>query len=106
VEQRAEEGRRIMRQWGLESARIETADISSPDFMLPPAELYFIYDFGSRTAVAKVLLDLQQVASKQAIVLIGRGREVRDQVEREHPWLNVVPPEHHGNFSLYRSALP
>lgn len=106
VEQRAAEGNRIMRRHRLTAAKIEVADISLPDFKLPLADSYFIYDFGSRSSVAKVLLDLQQAASKRTVVLVGRGREVRDQVEREHPWLTVVAPDHQGNFSIYRSALP
>jgi hypothetical protein len=38
-------------------------------------------------------------------VLVGRGRGVRDAVERSHPWLGAVAePWHQKNYSIYRSS--
>jgi hypothetical protein len=99
VRERAEEGERALRAFGAKG-RIFTQDLARADFKPPPASAYFLYDFGARAAVGKVLSDLR--AGERPFVLVGRGREVRDQVEREHPWLQVKEPRHFPNFSLYR----
>lgn len=103
VEERAQEGARALAAFGCDRASLRASDISSEGFLLPEADTYFIYDFGSRPQVGKVLGQLRERSRQGSFVLIGRGREVRDQVEREHPWLTVQAPSHHGNFSLYRS---
>ncbi len=103
VEARVREGNRALKNFDA-SPNLYTQDLADPSFSPEPAQIYFIYDFGSRSAVAKTLKDLQAIARQQPILVVGRGREVRDQIERNQPWLGgVVPPEHHGNFSLYRS---
>ena len=49
--------------------------------------------------------DLRALAANGMTVRVaGRGRAVRDAIERGHPWLGaVVEPRHHGNFTLYAS---
>jgi SAM-dependent methyltransferase len=105
VAERAAEGMRALRAGGCDAAKLIVADINREDFALPPADLYFLYDFGARRAIAKALAGLRDLASRQAIAVIGRGRAVRDAVERDEPWLSqVVEPRHAPTFSLYRSA--
>ena len=84
--------------------RLEQADLFSPNFLLPWAETYFIYDYGSRQAVSRTLENLKACSRKKAIQVVGRGRLTRDLIEREHPWLSQVnEPQHRGNYSIYRS---
>ena len=75
VRERAEEGERALRAFGA-NGRIFTQDLACADFKPPPASAYFLYDFGARAAVSKVLRDLQGV--RRPFVLVGRGREVRN----------------------------
>lgn len=80
------------------------ADLSAPEFHLQSADYYFIYDFGSCQAVEKSLNDLKRIAQNRAIAVVGRGRMSRHLIESGQPWLSqVVEPEHHMNFSIYRS---
>lgn len=107
VAERVAEGRRALDLAGARApgVRLEAADLAAESFELPPAEHYFIYDYGSRGAIDKTLGDLRRIAGRRAITVIGRGRATRDAIERGHPWLaEVVQPEHCGNFSIYRSA--
>jgi len=79
-------------------------DISHTDWSLPDAEVYFIYDFGDLESIVRVIDLLKKRARQQPITVVGRGRRTRDHIERHEPWLSQVqPPEHCGNFSIYRS---
>jgi hypothetical protein len=105
VHERLEEGNRCLRAQGHPNAMLEWADLASSDFQLPVAEVFFLYDFGSRSAIVKILGELKTLASRQEVVVIGRGRATRDAIERDEPWLSqVVKPRHFGNFSIYRSG--
>ena len=55
--------------------------------------------------IEKTLNDLRGIALRRPIAVVGRGRASRDAIERHHPWLSqVVPPSHHGIYSIYRSG--
>ena len=107
--ERVEEGNRIISAGDFSSAyasiRLVEQDLAAADFQLPEAEFYFLYDFGTLNSVKKILQSLKQVARSKKITVIGRGRRVRDEIERSERWLTeIVPATHHGNFSIYRSA--
>lgn len=103
VPERVREGRRIYARLGLDPEGLVRADLAN--FAIPAADLYFIYDFGSRAEIAAALERLRGIAAARAIRVVGRGRGIRDAIEREQPWLaQVIPPLHFAHFSLYRSA--
>lgn len=104
VSARVAAGRRALQRWSHRALSLEVADLADPGFEPPVADLYFSYDFGTREAIEKVLEDLRLLARVRPVVMVGRGRAVRDAVERRHPWLGaVVPPEHFPHLSIYRS---
>lgn len=105
VGERAEEAQRAFAKFGLPSViRVEVADLADPNFKPAPASYYFIYDFGSRQAIAKTLEDLRSIAQTKSIQVIGRGRAIRDAIEQTTPWLaNVHQPRHFAHFSIYQS---
>jgi len=87
-----------------ESRKLLTQDITHPDFQLPSASHYFIYDFGSQQAVDAVLEKLRNQAKSASFCLIGRGRRVRDRIQAHHPWISgEKEPEHHSRLSFYGS---
>lgn len=102
--ERVNEGRRVYSSLGLDPAQLKVADLADERFKIPEAQAYFVYDFGTREAVQKVLIDLKYLAARGvAFELVGRGRRSRDLIEREHPWLSQVhSARHRGNFSIYR----
>jgi hypothetical protein len=80
-------------------------DVTASGFEFPEADHYFLYDFSGIEPLYRVLDRLKAVARKRPLSVIGRGRRTRDQIERNEPWLSgVIPPEHHGTFSLYRTG--
>ena len=105
-ERRVKEGVSAFERSGLGRARLILQDLAAPGFTPVPACYYFVYDFGLRTDLEKTLSDLRAIAGTRAITVIGRGRLVRDLIERSEPWLSqVIPAEHHGRYSIYRSAF-
>jgi len=98
IPERVKEGSRML-------PSLKVQDLSLPDFTPEPADIYFIYDFGSRSAIQKTLLDLQSISRQRPIRVVGRGRSSRDAIERSHPWLSqVISPTHYEHFSIYRSS--
>ena len=105
VAERVQESLRCLARSSYSNVQMIEADLSAPEFQLPEADSYFMYDFGSRSAIDQVLRKLQNIATRRPIAVIGRGRSSRDAIERSHPWLSqVVFPFHTRNFSIYRSG--
>jgi hypothetical protein len=103
VPERVREGRRIYLALGLDPESLVAADLR--ECALPEADLYFIYDFGTRAEIERVLEALRLPARRGPVTVVGRGRGVRDAIERGHPWLaDVIPPVHGPHSSIYRSA--
>jgi hypothetical protein len=105
VKERVLEGQRCLANFNYPDVKLLQADLAAPEFAPVPADAYFIYDYGTRDAIAKTLEDLRTISQDRAIAVVGRGRASRDAIERENPWLSqVIPPVHFANYSIYRSA--
>ncbi|MGK5087599.1 class I SAM-dependent methyltransferase [Bdellovibrionota bacterium FG-2] len=105
VEARVRESQRVLEQWPVLNAQMVCVDLSRPEFVLPFAENYFVFDFGSRQDVSKTLDDLKQLSARGMLSVVARGRLSRHLIDQEHPWLaQVVPPRHFAQFSIYASA--
>lgn len=103
VPERVEEGRRVYSRLGLNPSSLICADLST--YPVPKACAYFIYDFGTRGEIEITLNALKSIALRFPIIVIGRGRAIRDAVEKNHPWLgSVISPLHFAHHSVYRSA--
>lgn len=105
VPERVAEANRVLAARGVERAAMLEFDAQKRANEIPSASTYFIYDFGSRSAIDSALVALKSIARSRPIAVVGRGRASRDAIEREHPWLSQVRrPEHGPRFSIYRSA--
>jgi hypothetical protein len=104
VAERVQEGNRVLARFHYPRVAIETKDLSSAVFLPPDAEFYFIFDFGSASAIEKTLQDLRRIAQRKPITLVGRGRGIRHQIYQSHPWLcQIKTPQVHGNFTIFYS---
>ncbi len=104
VEERVQESQRCLSIHYYPNVKIEKTDLSANAFSLVSADYYFMYDFGSRKAIEKTLEDLRRIAKTRNITVIGRGRNSRDLIERQHPWLSQVHlPQHYTQYSIYYS---
>jgi hypothetical protein len=104
VLERVNEGNRIYQQLNLMKSQLLSADIAADDFLIPDADLYFIYDFGSREDIYKILEKLQTIARKKKVRVVARGRGIRQWILKDCPWLTTtVDPIHFENWSVFIS---
>ncbi|MBL7546173.1 MAG: hypothetical protein JNL11_20300 [Bdellovibrionaceae bacterium] len=104
VQPRVDEGNRVLQQLSFTQAQIKHMDISKEDFQLPQAQLYFLYDFGSREDVYKIFEKLKSEAKNKPIQVVARGRGVRNWILMDCPWLcEVHSPVHFSNWSYFKS---
>jgi hypothetical protein len=104
VQDRVDEGNRIISEWQMSNVVMKQADISKDDFELGEADLYFLYDFGSKEDIYKVFEKLRLVARKKPIQVVARGRGVRSWIFMDCPWLSDIhPPVQFKNWTFFRS---
>jgi hypothetical protein len=104
VSERVVEGNRIISKWSLKNIELKLIDIATQEFNLETADLYFIYDFGSRDDIYYILEKLRVLAGKKSIRVIARGRGVRQWIMQDFPWLSAMtPPQHFLNWSVFQS---
>ncbi|MGZ3688293.1 MAG: class I SAM-dependent methyltransferase [Bdellovibrionota bacterium] len=101
---RVREGVRWLKANGIAAPGLFEADLSAPGFSPEAADFYFLYDYGSASAIRKTLSDLRGLAQARPITVVARGRRSRDLIEHEEPWLTeIVPPRHFTNYSIFQS---
>lgn len=104
VQARVTEANRVLKKWGCAKATLSQADIAAPSFFIPDADLFFIYDFGSKQDVGSVLVKLAEKAKRRPVRVVARGRGIRNWIMQDHPWLAAVqPPAHYQHWSIFRS---
>lgn len=104
VKERVTEANRILKKWGCDGSTLSQADLAAPSFFIPDADLFFIYDFGSKQDVSCVLRKLAEKAKRHPVRVVARGRGIRHWILQEHPWLaSVEPPRHYQHWSIFHS---
>lgn len=104
VQARVEESNRVLQKWGLTNATMKQADISSDTFQLDKADLFFLYDFGSKNDVYTVLEKLRALAKGHSIQVVARGRGVRSWIFMDCPWLSQMrTPVQFPNWTFFQS---
>lgn len=104
VKERVDEGNRIFAQLGLSKKSLIHEDVASERFTLPDADLYFLYDFGSKKDVYLLLEKLKKCSQKKSLRVIARGRGIKNWIYQENPWLYISKdPIHFENWSLFET---
>lgn len=101
VSDRVREGQRILEKYQCSKARLLEQDLQAPEFSLPDANVYFVYDYGKVSHIRHTLKQIEEKALSLKFKLIARGRGTRSLIEHEHPWLTVNPVIHRETFSIY-----
>lgn len=92
------------KQHHLKNAQINLQDIVLPQFQVPKAAYYFIFDFGHKESIQEILQRLKMIAQNKSIQVVGRGRATRHYIQELHPWLSQVnEPQHTAHYSIYKS---
>ncbi len=106
IKEPAQEANRIYKKYGLKDCQVYTEDLLSNNFVIPPADMYFIYDFCDPYGLRVLLNSLRKQFEKERVFMVARGKGVRSLIQNKYPefWaLNGVV--HFDNWSLYASSV-
>lgn len=102
VWERVEDGTRVFNELGLEKSLLLEQDLFHPDFILPQACVFMIYDYGRVDQLRHTMNQLEKMSEKKSFRVIGRGQGVRSLIHHSHPWLtSLYDPIHRESFSIY-----
>lgn len=95
VGERVAEARAALQRFGASRSWIEHLDLTAPSFIMPRADVYFVYDYGTPAAIEKTLHDIRRATRDHRAVIVARGRVCRYAIESRHAsWLTKpVAPE-------------
>lgn len=107
VGERVREARRALSRFGAQRSDVLHVDLTWPQFQIPQADLYFLYDYGTPAAIEKTLHDLKRIALERPITIVARGRVCRYSIESRHAfWLQPADPgAPERTFTVYRSRI-
>jgi len=107
VGERVAEARRVLSLNGSVRSRVEHVDLTSSAFKMPAADVYFMYDYGTPSAIEKTLYDLRRASRGRLITVVARGRVCRYAIESRHSsWLMKRDAEaEESAVTIYRSLM-
>ncbi len=96
------EAQRVYKKYfGTELKNLIQGDLCGDNFVIPRAEVYFIYDFGTHSDVETVLAKLLvQNSANNSFLLVGRGARVRDILQKQFSDF-VNPLSQNNNFGIW-----
>ena len=81
-------------------------DLFAADFVLPQADVYFIYDFGQVEHIDHTLQQIKNIAGKRPVKVVVRGKFTKMIISERHPWLEL---KYEGKleefFSIYTAYI-
>lgn len=104
IAERVQEGNRVREKWQIRNGGLIKADLVSDSISFEKGDVFFLYDFGSKSDVYQVLEKLKAVAGTKTIKVIARGRGIKNWILMDFPWLGQVNEAYHfENWSLFQS---
>jgi hypothetical protein len=102
VAERVNEGNRVFQQLNYLNGQLYSQDLTDPNFKIPKANYYFLYDYGKVAHIRETLKELEDMAMEHRFKVVARGKGSRSIIEHEHPWLSQINPVHREEtFSIY-----
>lgn len=106
VKSRVDEGNRVYQELGLNRCQLVQQDLFSPDFKLPEADVYFIYDYGQVEHIDHTLKQICEIAYKRPVKVVVRGKFTKQIIADGHPWLELkYQGRHEEKFSIYTAYI-
>lgn len=84
LKQRVGEGNRLFEKLDLINCEILLEDVLEDDFVLPKAQIYFIYDFSEIEDISKILDELVSRIDEEDFFLVTRGDRINFLLERKY----------------------
>ncbi len=89
VKSRVDEGNRVYKELGLSKCQLIAQDLAATEFILPEADVYFIYDYGQVEHIDRTLRQMSAVAHKRPVKVVVRGKFTKQIIASNHPWLDL-----------------
>jgi hypothetical protein len=106
VRTRVDEGNRIFKTLGLNRCELREQNLFSPDFKIPDADIFFIYDFGQVEHIDQNLKQLEKMAYKRPVKLAVKGKYTKEIISKGHPWLQpLYEGKASDSFNLYAAYI-
>lgn len=90
VRARVDEGNRVYQDLNMTKSKLITADLSDPNFELPEADVYFIYDYGQVEHIDRTLNQIRAVSEKRPVKIVVRGKFTRRIIADRHEWMGLT----------------
>jgi len=104
METRAAEARRMWEHLQLDRCVMIQQNILEDEFAIPPADVYFMYDFSSPLDVRVILKKLLAKLKSDRFFLVARGSGIRSLIQLKFPqFWSVHGVIHHNDWSIYSS---
>jgi SAM-dependent methyltransferase len=102
VPERVSEGKRVLELMGCHKAELYCQDLTALDFVMPAADCFLVYDYGTLEHIRHTLKLVEGVGEHKRVQVIGRGETTRSLIQHSHPWLvHVGVVKHEEKFSVY-----
>ena len=106
VKSRVDEGNRVYQELGLTNCKLVEQDLFAKNFVMPEADIFFIYDYGQVEHIHHTLTQIYQVAKKRPVRVIARGKYTREIISSKHQWLDLAyDGKSAGPFVIYQAYL-
>lgn len=106
VKARVDEGNRVYRELGFTRCELQEQDLFDPQFELPEADIYFIYDYGQVEHINRTLMQINAIAHRRPVKVVVRGKFTKQIIGNSHEWLDL---KYEGKleefFSIYTAYL-
>lgn len=106
VKARVDEGNRVLKELGFNRSTLIEQDLSDPEFELPEADIYFIYDYGQVEHINHTLTQIEATAHKRPVKVVVRGKFTKRIIADRHQWLEL---KYEGKleelFSIYTAYI-
>lgn len=104
VGSRVELANAALQKLGLQKTLFIQQDLSQPDFKIPEAEVYYLFDPFTAETYSHVIAQLNQIAAQRKIMIVTKGN-AREQFMTVNEKKNWSAPQvlNYGNFCLFRS---
>jgi hypothetical protein len=106
VRARVDEGNKVYRELDFSRCSLVSQDLFDPNFALPEADVYFIYDFGQVEHIDHTLRQMKKISQKRPIKVVVRGKYTKRLILDFHPWLELrFEGKHDELFSIYTAYM-
>ncbi len=85
LSERVKEANRMYERFGLVNGQVLQADILDDDFIIPEADVYFIYDFSNMLDLRKLLRILSMRIKTDQFLLVARGEGCNSLIQYRFP---------------------